>query len=46
MPYDIITGRGEADKKELGDKGLILIGKRLCKKWVNIVLSLIKYLWT
>ena len=31
MPYDIITGRGESDKKELGDKGLILIGKGFVK---------------
>lgn len=27
MSYDIIIGRGEADKKALGDRGLIMIGK-------------------
>lgn len=31
MPYDIIVGRGEADKKEMGDKGLALIGKGFVK---------------
>ena len=31
MPYDIITGRGESDKKELKEKGLILIGKGFVK---------------
>ena len=31
MPYNIITGRNEADKKALGDKGLIFIGKGYVK---------------
>ena len=31
MPYDIIIGRGAADKKELGNKGLILVGKGYVK---------------
>ena len=31
MPYDIIVGRNEADKKALGDKGLIFIGKGYVK---------------
>jgi len=31
MPYDIIIGRNEADKKALGDKGLIFIGKGYVK---------------
>ncbi|MBA7643430.1 hypothetical protein ES703_51156 [subsurface metagenome] len=31
MPYDIITGRGAADKETFGDKGLIFIGKGYVK---------------
>jgi len=31
MPYDIIVGRGEIDRKELGNKGLTLIGKGFVK---------------
>lgn len=31
MPYDIIVGRNTADKKSLGDRGLILIGKGYVK---------------
>ncbi len=31
MPYDIIVGRNEADKKAFGDKGLIYIGKGFVK---------------
>lgn len=31
MPYDIIIGRDEADKKRFGDKGLIYIGKQYVK---------------
>ena len=31
MPYDIIVGRNSADKKALGNKGLILIGKGYVK---------------
>lgn len=31
MPYDIIIGRNAADKKALGEKGLILIGKGYVK---------------
>jgi len=31
MPYDIIIGRNESDKKKLGDKGLIFIGKGYVK---------------
>jgi hypothetical protein len=31
MPYDIIIGRGEDDKKKLGMKGLIKIGKGFVK---------------
>jgi len=31
MPYDIITGRNEADKKNFGTKGLILLGRGFVK---------------
>lgn len=31
MPYDIIIGRDDADKKRFGDKGLIFIGKGYVK---------------
>lgn len=31
MPYDIITGRGESDKKNFGKKGLTFIGKGFVK---------------
>ncbi len=31
MPYDIIVGRGAADKESFGDKGLIFIGKGYVK---------------
>ena len=31
MPYDIIVGRGEDDKKKLGMRGLIRIGKGYVK---------------
>ena len=31
MPYDIIVGRNEADKKAFGNKGLIYIGKGFVK---------------
>ncbi|MCK5043864.1 ATP-binding protein [Candidatus Pacearchaeota archaeon] len=31
MPYDIVTGRNEADKKNFGDRGLVLIGKGYVK---------------
>jgi hypothetical protein len=31
MPYDIILGRDEADKKKFGDKGLIFLGKGYVK---------------
>jgi len=31
MPYDIKIGRGDVDKKALGDKGLIFIGKGYVK---------------
>ena len=31
MPYDIIIGRNESDKKRLGDKGLIYLGKGYVK---------------
>ena len=31
MPYDIIVGRGESDKKRFGDKGLIKIGRSYVK---------------
>jgi len=31
MPYDIIIGRNEADKKKLGNQGLIKIGKTFVK---------------
>jgi DNA helicase HerA-like ATPase len=31
MPYDIIIGRGESDKKTLGEKGLTFIGKGYVK---------------
>jgi len=32
MPYDIIIGRDEADKKRFGEKGLVYIGKQ----WVRM----------
>jgi DNA helicase HerA-like ATPase len=31
MPYNIITGRGESDKKKFGDRGLVLLGKGYVK---------------
>lgn len=31
MPYDIIVGRDDADKKRFGDKGLIYLGKGFVK---------------
>ena len=31
MPYDIIIGRNEADKKNFGEKGLISIGRGYVK---------------
>jgi len=31
MSYDIIVGRGDADKKDFGDKGLVLLGKGFVK---------------
>ncbi len=31
MPYNIITGRNESDKKALGDKGLVFLGKGYVK---------------
>ena len=31
MPYNIITGRGESDKKDFGDRGLVLLGKGYVK---------------
>ena len=31
MPYDIILGRGETEKKELGKKGVIYLGKGFVK---------------
>lgn len=31
MPYDIITGRNESDKKAFGERGLIFIGKGYVK---------------
>lgn len=31
MPYDIVTGRNEADKKSFGDRGLISLGKGYVK---------------
>jgi len=31
MSYDIIVGRGDADKKDFGDKGLILLGRGFVK---------------
>ncbi len=31
MPYDIILGRGEAEKKELGKKGLVYLGRGYVK---------------
>ena len=31
MPYDIIIGRDESDKKKFGDKGLVFIGKGYVK---------------
>ncbi len=31
MPYDIILGRNESDKKEFGDRGLIYLGKGFVK---------------
>ncbi|MAG07243.1 nucleotidyltransferase [Candidatus Pacearchaeota archaeon] len=31
MPYDIIVGRGESDKKRFGEKGLVRLGKGYVK---------------
>jgi hypothetical protein len=31
MPYDIIIGRGESDKKKFGNQGLVLIGRGFVK---------------
>jgi energy-coupling factor transporter ATP-binding protein EcfA2 len=31
MPYDILIGRDESDKKRFGDKGLVYIGKQYVK---------------
>jgi len=31
MPYDIITGRNQSDKKALGDRGLVFLGKGYVK---------------
>ena len=31
MPYDIVTGRNESDKKKFGEKGLIFLGKGYVK---------------
>ena len=31
MPYDIVTGRSEGDKKSFGDRGLVFIGKGYVK---------------
>ena len=31
MPYDVIIGRNESDKKDFGDKGLVYIGKGFVK---------------
>lgn len=39
MPNDIIIGRDEADKKKLGNKGLIYIGKQYVKMGNTISLS-------
>ena len=39
MPYDIILGRNEADKKKFGDKGLIYIGKGYVKMGTHSSLS-------
>jgi len=33
MPYDIVVGRGEADKERLGKKGLTFIGRELIREW-------------
>ena len=27
MPYDVVIGRNEADKKKFGNRGLVYIGK-------------------
>jgi len=39
MKYDIIIGRSESDKKKLGDKGLIFIGKNYVKMGQTTSLS-------
>lgn len=39
MPYDIIVGRGEDDKKLFGDKGLIKIGRGYVKMGQHTSLS-------
>jgi DNA helicase HerA-like ATPase len=31
MPYDIVIGRNEADKKDFGDRGLVYVGKGYVK---------------
>lgn len=39
MPYDIIIGRNEGDKKDFGDRGLVYIGKGYVKMGQHISLS-------
>ena len=39
MPYDIIIGRGSADKKTFGEKGLVFLGKGYVKMGQHTSLS-------
>jgi len=39
MPYDVIIGRNQSDKKDFGDRGLVLIGKGYVKMGQHTSLS-------
>ena len=39
MPFDIIIGRNEEDKKKLGDKGLVYLGKQYVQIGQNVSMS-------
>ena len=39
MPYDIVIGRNQSDKKDFGDRGLVLIGKGYVKMGQHTSLS-------
>ena len=39
MPFNVIVGRNESDKKKFGDKGSILLGRTYVKMGQNVSLS-------